>query len=576
MMRSIAVGFGLAAAHTAHAECVIDRFGPTGTLPTSEVQQEFTFIATDDCTALMFVAGGGALSKRPTRGGVAAVDAHSYGVVLSPTEWRSLLGEDVTVLYWSITATDPASTDRIRVTVTNELDSDRDGWTRSDGDGGACDRHPDVNPGVDEICGNGVDDDCDGTIDCRLNLYEPDAIVEGTVGQGWLGAALATSDVNGDGIADLVSGAPSFRDHTGHVYVSYGPLSGTVSAGDDVTISAGTQVGLGEAVAGGDADGDGYGDVLVVSWNRPDPSPASLLLGPITGDVTTASADLALSSGDSLRRFGYHMEITPDVDGDDRNDIMITAPYAAAWDGAVHVVSGAETGSHDVSGVDTYEFVGSGFLGISAIAVDDVDGDGIDDMAMTDSATTYVVLGGTAPGSYDVSAIASTTITSTGEWWNNQIDTDYLASLDYDQDGHGDLLVGDPDDGFDDDEGAVSLFLGPAAGSLDQSTDASVQWRGNRVGTLVATGDCNGDGTADYLLGGTSAAYLDLGPATGVVEVDTLPTFPQPSASPWGALSFAPDWSGDGAEEIVLGATGTRTAAGNGAGAAYVYYSDRF
>lgn len=43
------------------------------------------------------------------------------------------------------------------------LDGDDDGWTTGDGD--CDDLNPDVNPGADEVCGNGVDDDCDGNAD---------------------------------------------------------------------------------------------------------------------------------------------------------------------------------------------------------------------------------------------------------------------------------------------------------------------------------------------------------------------------------------------------------------------------
>jgi hypothetical protein len=67
------------------------------------------------------------------------------------------------------------------------LDADDDGWrpdgtstvasanlscedageaTASDPTGDCDDTDAAVNPGVPEICGNGIDDDCDGTVDC--------------------------------------------------------------------------------------------------------------------------------------------------------------------------------------------------------------------------------------------------------------------------------------------------------------------------------------------------------------------------------------------------------------------------
>ena len=44
-----------------------------------------------------------------------------------------------------------------------EADSDEDGYMTCEGD--CDDANPEVNPGVEEICANGIDDDCDGLID---------------------------------------------------------------------------------------------------------------------------------------------------------------------------------------------------------------------------------------------------------------------------------------------------------------------------------------------------------------------------------------------------------------------------
>jgi len=60
-----------------------------------------------------------------------------------------------------------------------EVDEGGDG----DGDGYTClidcdDTNPDVNPGVAEVCDNGIDDDCDGLID---SPYDPDCAAEFTL-----------------------------------------------------------------------------------------------------------------------------------------------------------------------------------------------------------------------------------------------------------------------------------------------------------------------------------------------------------------------------------------------------------
>jgi hypothetical protein len=590
MLRTLFAVIVLATSHAANAACVIDRLRPTGTLPTMMMGQTFMFVATNDCANLRFTIARSSLTKVPTMGATAGPGAHWYSVVLSGIEWASVTDRTVTVFRWTVVGRDMTSGARIEVDGNNDLDIDRDGWTRSEGDVGRCDDFADRNPDATEICDNGIDENCNGEVDdCGFDLDEADAVVRGTVEQSRTGSTLGVADVNGDGIGDLLVGAPSFGINSGQAYVSFGPVSGTVLAGDDVTITPDPSgaPGIAESLAGGDADGDGFGDVLVGAWERPDGGTASLLLGPITGDVSASSAELELFRFSIDDRFGYHMQIAPDVDGSGGNDIVITAPWAAEWDGIVWVVPGDTTGSVNPASAASYTFRGvagsDAFLGISAIALDDTDGDGIDDMAMSDRGTTFVVAGGIAAGDYAVNAVATATIASTAEWLNFDYDAAHLASLDYDGDGYGDLLVGDSDAVSGDDTGLASVLAGPLAGSLDAATDAAVSWRGDWVGSLVAAGDCNGDGEADAVLGTNgvyfgeeSHIYLALGTDEGVVDVDTLPSFPSRIgvASPTGALLFAPDWSGDGIQEIVVGGTWAPGDVGTSAGAAYVYYSD--
>ena len=74
-----------------------------------------------------------------------------------------------TTFTWSITAYGPGGSPIAEVKTTNEFDLDFDGWTRSDGDVGKCDRSFEINPGVAESC-NDVDDDCNGRVDDGLSV----------------------------------------------------------------------------------------------------------------------------------------------------------------------------------------------------------------------------------------------------------------------------------------------------------------------------------------------------------------------------------------------------------------------
>ena len=86
------------------------------------------------------------------------------------------------------------------------------------------DSNGDINPGMEPVCENAQDDDCDGLSDCDTPSGQ-DEIDDSTYtrsriyGYGALGTAvLGTGDLNGDGWPDIAVGAPMAGDG-GEVYV---------------------------------------------------------------------------------------------------------------------------------------------------------------------------------------------------------------------------------------------------------------------------------------------------------------------------------------------------------------------
>ncbi len=75
------------------------------------------------------------------------------------------------------------------------------------------------------------------------------------------GASIAGGDFNGDGYGDLVSGFPSYGDGIALVYLG-GPLLG--ESYNLVLLPSGVPVSFGSSVANaGDMNGDGYDDIIV-------------------------------------------------------------------------------------------------------------------------------------------------------------------------------------------------------------------------------------------------------------------------------------------------------------------------
>jgi hypothetical protein len=174
----------------------------------------------------------------------------------------------------------------------------------------------------------------------------------------------AAGDINGDGIDDLIIGAPYATDYTGASYVVFGSdqvgagtldlssLNGTngfvingVSAGDE----SGTSVS-----AAGDINVDGMDDFVIgapLASPNGDGSGASYV---VFGSDQTWASSLNLSGLDGSNGFvingvsagdnsGSSVSAAGDVNGDGFDDLMTGAPLAAsngADSGASYVVFG--------------------------------------------------------------------------------------------------------------------------------------------------------------------------------------------------------------------------------------------
>jgi hypothetical protein len=429
----------------------------------------------------------------------------------------------------------------------------------------------------------------------------PDVTFRGETGGaedsfGW--SVAPAGDVNDDGHADLVVGAPT-NDHVagfaGRAYLFLGPFSGgEVDAEDaDAIVDAeafGDNLGI-SACGAGDVNGDGFGDILVGARGHDEPGIQSgrvyLFHGPLGGTLGLAQAD-AVISGIDFEELGNFVA-AGDVNGDGASDLVIGAHQYAASHGRAYVFYGPVQGSissasadASVTGVQMSDYLGS------AIAVADVNGDAIDDVILgaphapidvSSPGFAYVFFG---PLSGAHSANAADVIVQ-GEELDDRFGISVSAG-DVNGDGAMDLVVG-ADDIHDHTPGKAYLFLGPLLEDrFAFDADASFTGEANDdvFGCAVAAnGDADGDGNDDVLVGAwdnqaggarAGRAYLFLGPLSGAIpagSADRIVTGGQFGDRVGAAVAWVGDLDGTGGSDALIGAPQFPDGA---PGEAYLYF----
>jgi len=468
----------------------------------------------------------------------------------------------------------------------------------------------DVNPGVTEVCSDGVDNDCDGGANgCFLegdyDLGVVDVKMTGVAAYDYTGRSVACAgDLDGDGYDDIVVGAHKYNDATvggdsGAAHILYGPVSlGSMSLADaDARLIGEVASDLaGYAVNGaGDVDGDGFDDVLVGSYAHDGAGSNAgatwLVNGPITGEVGLASADAIINGTNAGDGFGVAVNSAGDLNGDGYDDLIMGAYGYQSSKGATYVFFGPVTGEFKSDTADA-GFVGSNAsdsLGWSVAPAGDLDGDGYDDIVIgsnqggADDAGEVYVYYGDAAGSF--SDYAFITGVSSADYAGQ----DVRGAGDLNGDGYDDIVIGAyGEDSQGGGAGATYVLYGPVVGDVDLSAGADAVIYGEVGGdtsgySVAGVGDVNGDGWDDLMIGAynndqggsnAGAAYLVYGPVEGefdLTEADVRFTGESNGDSAGRYVSAAGDVNADGYADMLVGAQYDDDA-GTDAGAAYLIY----
>jgi hypothetical protein len=455
-----------------------------------------------------------------------------------------------------------------------------------------CDDGDDMmNPLAFEFCTDGDDDDCDGQVDeCEISLDDAALVIESGTRRTAVQGTLSVADMNGDGTGDLVVGSYPWDD-AGVVYLLYGPLSGRVLIDDAVTITTPVSGSFGWSTGGGDADGDGFDDLLVAAPTEP-PGKTYLFLGPVTSDGDLRDADAVLTNDRMSNAAGMVVLVTADHDGDGDADVVV----GSADDGnrAVYVAPGASSGTVELLSDATYIYEGNGvdLLGEAVADLGDVNGDGIDDLAMCAAydGEVFLVEGGMTAGRYRAADVAATTIE--GFRWSGYVSG--FQAVDYDGDGAMDLVTGDwiARSSTGESSGRAYAFVAPWADAMDvDDAMAAWEWTGataagaDHVGRAVAAGDFDGDEETDLIIQAYACCdhdrpglvFFQWGVASGLVDVGSLPYVTGVDGADLGVeLAALPDWNGDGISEVAIEAYYGLNSSGNYDGLIYGFFSGSY
>ncbi len=310
---------------------------------------------------------------------------------------------------------------------------------------------------------------------------------------------------------------------------------------------------FGSPLSSGDVNNDGYDDLLVGSMGG---NKAYLFWGSSSG--LDHLSNVTLIGNSSSYDFGESIS-SGDVNNDGYDDVIIgSRTYGSGDEGRVYVFWGNETNDFVYSRNYTLDKGEDDNFGRSVFS-GDVNNDGYDD-----------VLVGATTGTYgDVFVFWGNETNDFTNLRNYTIDHDWYAfgdsvsSGDLNGDGYDDVLVGVPGSGG---EGGAYIFWGNETNDFTRNNNYTLPYDDWSMGSgffgeSVFSGDLNGDGYDDFLVGrpedssNQGEVYVFWGSSSGINYLNNYSIIGEEVNDGFGQNIFSDDLNGDGYDDFFVGAS---------------------
>lgn len=377
-----------------------------------------------------------------------------------------------------------------------------------------------------------------GGFPAALNFNNADVFLGGeATGPGAFAPSIAGHlDVNGDGLGDLLIGDPHVSTDAGAAYIILGrrtwPASINLVNADWRLTRAGTAGFGGSIASAGDVDGDGLSDVIVgAAGDGLRAGAAYLYLGRERGLPAVQSIFRSPHCSTCAPLTAPNLAGLGDTNGDGLSEVLIAYAGTGGFPARAALILGRPQADwpNAATPVDLNTFGHALFAAQgtqqTVSPVGDVNGDGLRDMLIGDptpgTPRLFVVFGRraeqpwpTPPAALDLVTGANASYIGAGAIALPRLGTGLTPMGDLDNDGLADFAFGHPGAGGGPNRTGIVLS-GEMSHTLDMSLSAvDVYINGapstQRSGEYISSGDINGDGIRDILIGapGELKAYL--------------------------------------------------------------------